>query len=186
MTETELVDEGVRLLREYLASGRNRTDLLKDIAEVIVELRSQCSLGDGRTDWGGRSTRYRYLMSGIYSSAGVVAKERDTLQAVLRYHVGNLLRERAPQDDLESVGLMLVSPKERLNNRRQLVTALAAAGGKVDGSDPVRILSYAEALLDVVDDVAVKGLGGGVAVGVALMLDGLEERVRVLRDLLND
>lgn len=183
-TETELVNDGVSLIRQYLDSGRQRTDLLKGIAEIVVELRSRCLLGDGRTDWSGRSSRYRHLAGDMYSRAGITRDERDTFQSVLRYHVGNLLRERAPRDDLELVGISLASPKERLNTRRQVITALAAAGGRVDGRDPVRVLGYVEALLDVVDDVAVKGLDGDDAAGVAVMLDGLEVRVRALRALL--
>lgn len=108
----DLVNHCIHLLRAY-AQDRS-THQLKALAPLIVELRSRHSLKNGLPDWSGRSPEYRADMHWIYAEARIPADQLDTVQAALRYHVGNLLRERASLLDLEAVGLKATSPKERL------------------------------------------------------------------------
>ena len=56
---------------------------------------------------------YRQVMAEIYEEAQV-PREADTFQAALRYHVGNLLRERADESELAAVGLTSRPRRTRL------------------------------------------------------------------------
>jgi hypothetical protein len=112
-----IIERSIRLLKDY---RRDRyTSQLKQLAELIVELRSRHTLRDGRTDWSGRSPAYRQDIGWIYRSAGIPEVELDTTEAAIRYHVGNLLRARAAGTELAAVGLKQTSPKERLDQARR-------------------------------------------------------------------
>ena len=50
-------------------------------------------------------------MGQIYEGAQMPRERQDTFQAALRYHVGNLLRERADESELAAVGLTTTSPR---------------------------------------------------------------------------
>lgn len=146
-----IVEEASALLGDYIRDGRTRTDLLKAVAALIVELRSRCTLDDGRADWGGRSLKYRTAMAEVYAGAKVDKAHLDTVQTALRYHVGNLLREKASADELDAAGLTAVSPRERLQTHRDVINALAATVASPETlkrPDLVRLLIHAEALLE--------------------------------------
>jgi len=176
-----LTEQAARLLGDYVQSGRTRADFLKACAAVIVDLRSHFKLEDGRTDWGGRSPAYRRAVHEIYLAAHVPTDRFDTVQAALRYHVGNLLRDRVPEDELAAVGLSGVSPKARLARNREVVSALSKSGsvGELTG-DPVRLLIYAEALLDHVGEDVLSGLPSAQKAAARLALEGLETRIAAL------
>lgn len=117
-TVPELIERSGKLLKQYANAVRG-TDLLYEIAPLVVELRSRFHLEDERTDWSGRSPGYRAAIREVYSLGEIPKESLDTVQAALRYHVGNLLRDRAPADELEGVGLIKLSPKKRLALRRE-------------------------------------------------------------------
>lgn len=178
-----LVSHSASLLAEYLDAGRTRTDLLKEIAEDVVELRSMHHLEDGQTDWSGRSPEYRRAVSELYRRARVPHEQLDTVQAALRYHVGNLLRQRATAEDLAGVGLSATSPKERLARQRAVVNALAAVedGGNIR-TDPPRLLAFAEVLVGLVDAKAVAALSVPALVASQMSLDTISAQAAVLLD----
>lgn len=179
-----LTDAVAAILGDYVQSGRERTDLLRLAAEKIVNLRQHFTLADGRVDWSGRSPKYRALMQEIYARAHVPADRYDTVQAALRYHVGNLLRETADKDDLASVGLTAVAPRERLARNRAVVAAIAETGKVGDiTSDPLRLITYAEALLDHVAPASLEALQGAERGAARHALEGLSGRVEELRPL---
>lgn len=75
---------------------------------------------DGAPDLAGRSYAYRQLVSGIYKDAGVTGySERDRIQSALRYHVGKLLREKYPPDQIVEAGLSPELPRERIERHRK-------------------------------------------------------------------
>ena len=150
-----LVDAAALDLGGYIQTGRQRTDLLKRAAGTIVELRQQFTLEDGRTDWSGRSPRYRAAIAQVYFRAHVPDDKLDTVQAALRYHVGNVLRERAEADELAAVGLSATSPKARIDRIRAVTVALANEGK----ADPLRLTEAAETLLGRVSPEALVALG---------------------------
>lgn len=176
-----LTDDAARLLGDYIASGRTRSDYLRACAAVIVEIRAHFILEDGRTDWGGRSPAYRKIIHDIYQRAHVPTDRYDTVQAALRYHVGNLLRDRVSADDLAAVGLSGVSPKQRLARTREVVSALSKSGEITElTGDPVRLLIYAEALLDHIAEDALDGLSAPEKAAGRIALEGLAARIKVL------
>lgn len=174
-TVEQLVDDGVELLSDYLAAPR--TDLLRQLASVVVDLRSRFSLDDGRPDWGGRSPDYRSYIADLYTRAGVPKDKLDTIQAAMRYHVGNLIRERAPKDELLAVGLTTTAPRDRNAATRDALHAIsAAAGGRTPSSDVDRLAVYAQALLDFIDDVAVRRLEAERAAVSRMALERVQTR----------
>ena len=120
----DIVDQAVPVLRRYLADPH--TADLRELAELVIKLRAEHTLEDGRKDWGGRSPAYRASMHDLYSRAQVPADKADTIQAAIRYHVGNLLRERTKGEELAAVGLSPVAPRTRLATRRKVLQAQAA------------------------------------------------------------
>lgn len=152
-TEQDLINEVAALLREYLRTNRTRTDLLKVMAPLIVEMRRRHTLEDGRTDWSGRSPAYRAAIGQVYALAKVPPEHMVTVQAAIRYHVGNVLRQTAERDELEGAGMSAASPRERLDRQRAFLNALAAAQSSTGAptGDAARLATYAEALLENVD-----------------------------------
>ena len=167
-----LVEQGVEILREYL--GTPETHYLKRLAPIIVALRGRHRLDDGRQDWSGRSPDYRRVISEMYAEAGVPKEKLDTVQAALRYHVGNLLREQAGEGELAAVGLTSVSPKERLQRNRDALNAqreLAAPR-----QDAARLSAYAQVLLDYIDESVLGELPPERLVATRLALEALQSR----------
>lgn len=171
-----LAERAVKILRAYLAD--HRTDRLRDLAEIVVELRGAHHLDDGRPDWGGRSAAYRQTMADVYARARVPEERLDTVQAALRYHVGNLLRERASADELEAVGLSPVAPKTRLANERAALAAQRALSAPPQ--DVARLTAYALALLRFVDPSKIPDLPPERAVASRLALEAAQERAQEL------
>lgn len=89
-------------------------------AEAIIRLRSLFDY-EGRTDWAGRSGPYRDLIERLYREAGVPSDSESNMQANLRYHLGNLLRQTAPPEDLQALGMSTEGPlgRERVARKQR-------------------------------------------------------------------
>lgn len=149
-TVKDLTQRGSALARRYGDASRDaRTGLLRELAEVIVELRSRFETEDGMTDWTGRTYGYREAVADIYKQSGLGSEDRKTMQNALRYHIGNVLRERAPDDELKALGLRRAAPSDRVREQRERLSALARLGSTSDlpKSDPVRLATAAEVIL---------------------------------------
>lgn len=183
LSTNRLIEEGVSLMTAYLETNRTRTDLLKQLAELIVELRSRHTLEDGTPDWSGRTPEYRQAISEIYRRGGVPESLNDTIQAALRYHVGNLLRNRAPQTELKHVGLTSTSPKERmLRQRRELTTLrdqdrVSRATGKKRRPDLLSALSVAQDLLYNYGPEDIRGLTAEDAKEARVFVEAINSEV---------
>ena len=151
-----LSTSAVALVRQWDRSEVSRTQTLRDLAEVVMALRSRFA-HRGLPDWAGRSWEYRSHMTAIYEAAQVPHASQVAIQSSLRYHVGNLLRDTLPASDLEAVGLKTESPKDRVADHRELLQAaadakltewglLGAEGVPVD-VDAVRMVSSATTIL---------------------------------------
>ncbi len=171
-----LVDDGVKVLRRYLES--HRTEDLKQLARIVVQLRGEHTLEDGRKDWSGRSPAYRQSMADLYTRARVPKEDLDTLQAALRYHVGNLLRERANGEELAAVGLSTVAPKKRLATARQAIQAQRRESAP--RQDVARLAAHAQALVEFVDEDAITTLPPERAVAARLALEAVQTRAAQL------
>ncbi len=176
----DIVDQAVPVLRRYLADPH--TSDLRELAELVIKLRAEHTLEDGRKDWGGRSPAYRASMHDLYSRAQVPADKADTIQAAIRYHVGNLLRERTKGEELAAVGLSPVAPRTRLANRRKRLQAQAATAAP--RQDVARLAAMAQALLEHIDPNAIPPLPGERAVASRLALEAVERRAHQLLGML--
>lgn len=117
-----LLAAGSGLLRAWHRGEGDRTEILRDLALIIVKLRSRFYTDTG-IDWAGRSWDYRQTVAQLYDDAGLNPEEMTTVQAALRYHVGNTLRDTVPAELLEAAGLKAKSPKERFRDSRAEMTA---------------------------------------------------------------
>jgi hypothetical protein len=120
----DLTSAGTGLIHFYTKLDETKTDVLRALAKVVVALRAHYRTPDGDVDWRGSSWDYRQTVGAMYVAAGIPPDSESNIQASLRYHVGNLLREVAPADQLAAVGLLTNSPKERMNNVRHATAAL--------------------------------------------------------------
>jgi hypothetical protein len=89
----------------------------KAAAAAIARLRSMVAF-DGRPDWRGASPEWKDLIQRLYRMAETPSDSSSAFQANLRYHVGNAVREIAPPEDLEALGLAKNSPLERARQSR--------------------------------------------------------------------
>lgn len=97
-------------------------------ADLAVELRGYFT-HDGMPDYAGKSYDLRAAMREIYGMAGLSATEGNAVKAILRYHVGNAIRETLDVETLEEYGLLPNDPRERQRMRR------AEGAAEVSASD---------------------------------------------------
>ncbi|WCN81767.1 hypothetical protein [Micromonospora sp. LH3U1] len=110
--------EIVRILRAARqTTGERRTILLRDLAEQMVDLREHYPTPSGDPDWTGRTGMYRYAVRELYAHASYSPEERKLTQTSTRYHVGNLVRARLPQETADALGLVRTSPQDRSRMR---------------------------------------------------------------------
>lgn len=145
----KLIDRITDTLRAYLEQGGTRTDLVRAAGNDVAKLRSLFTRNDA-PDWSGRSREYREAMSEVYSRLNVEGKRREALQFAVRFHAGNAIRAQAGADELESAGLGAVSPRDRIQRRRDAQAATAAAVGLQAGAAESlpKALAWASTLLE--------------------------------------
>lgn len=171
------------LLKKYRrAAPEDRTALLRQIAEILVDVRQHFGRADGTPDWKGRTHAYRQYVAGIYSDAGITGEEAATAQAAVRYHVGIVLRNRLDEGTLREYGLISRSPRERSQDRRAEKAAIvhAVTGREVHGG-ALLALSTAFTLLSRLDPEELAALAEREAGVADDTLADIERRVRSLR-----
>lgn len=143
----KLLDRIAATLREYL--DQPRTDLLRAAGADVADLRALFTRNDA-PDWSGRSREYRDAMTEIYNRLNVHGKDRENLQFNVRFHAGNVIRERADAGELEAAGLDTVSPRDRIQRKRDAALATAAAVGVRAGAAESlpRVMAWAATLLE--------------------------------------
>lgn len=110
----------MQLLRRYLAAPeKERTPVVRAIAEVLVEVRGSFRRPDNSPDWRGRTNAYQAWIAEAYGEAGIPADKRASLQSLVGYHLGSALRKQLDAETLEEYGLAPETPKDRSNNRRR-------------------------------------------------------------------
>lgn len=136
-------------------------------AEILVEARQHFTTADGESDLLGRSRGYRDWVGDVYAS--IPADERETVQAAIRYHVGNVARETLRGEDLAALGLSPLSPKERSKAQRDGKAALLSSIG---GGSPAYVVVAIRRLLDSVTSEA---LDSSTPEERRIAIDGLAE-----------
>jgi hypothetical protein len=110
--------------KSLTASTDERTALLRDAARLFVDARAHFYTREGEPDWLGRTYAYRTWVREVMSDAHVPSDTLTSLQASIRYHTGNILRERLDSDTLDDLGLQKSSPRERSVEKRLRDSAL--------------------------------------------------------------
>jgi len=122
-TQTSLADlkqQGQEFIIQWNALEYSKTETLRNLARVVVEIRSQFhNEKTGLPDWRGSTWEYRQFIAKMYEDAGIAPARISGVQSSLRYHVGNQLRKVVPSDELKDAGLTEVSPKERMMEKHQ-------------------------------------------------------------------
>lgn len=176
----DLQSQIATLLRAYTrAADADRTEVLREMSERVVDLRALFTNSDGASDWRGSSYAYRQALAEAYGMAGLPRDDVQTVQAAMRYHVGNILRERLDEDTLTSIGLRPVSPRERSVEKRETESAILAAfkGRALEGLPPLKALSSAKALAAGVESDAVRALTREERIVVRELVSGLRREV---------
>lgn len=129
---------GTDLLRAYTETDAKRTGILRDLAKCVVGIRAQTLTGDGKTpDWAGQSQAYRDTIREMYDGAGIPTDASANVQAALRYHIGEVLREVVSPGALTKAGLATKGPKDRARMRGETANPPAPAPtDSPDTSDP--------------------------------------------------
>lgn len=131
-------------LATWATEPTSKTVALKQLASLLVDLRSQYER-NGMPDWSGRSFQYRAHVSTIFDSSDLSEKQRKDVVGLLRYHVGNELRDRLTSDELESAGLKAESPKQRvLQAKGSYKTAETAVKRLSEAVDSLRAIPVEE------------------------------------------
>lgn len=171
------------LLKRYLrADETERTPILRAIAECFVDAREHFERPDGSPDWKGRTHAYRMWVRDTVTDAGVPKEEHATVQSAVRYHVGNVLRERLDEETREEYGLIQRSPRERSADRRESRTAILQALTSRDLSGGALMsLTAAHAVLNKVEPKDLDELEGHALTVADAALTELERKVRALR-----
>lgn len=155
----------VDTLRQLAAAPEdadNVTMLRRATAAAMLEARAHFITKDGSPDWSGRTYAYRELTREVFSEAGISREDAPTIQASIRYHSGNLIRQHVPEDELATAGFALQeSPRQRSAARRAERSEsirLVESGGPLDGEDLARAVLLAHSVLARVRRDAVRSL----------------------------
>jgi hypothetical protein len=113
-----LISASHKALKSFMGYETKRTAALKAFAETIVDLRSAIiDPKTGKADISGKTAVYKAAVAEVYAGVDIPADSADSVQASVRYHVGNVLRTRFKAEELTAVGLSAESPKDRLNRQ---------------------------------------------------------------------
>jgi len=127
---TKDIVEALHAIRDA-STEQEAVNARKRAAEGFVEAREHFVTEDGGPDWAAKTGAYRNFNSHTYKLAGLDPKVAQTLRASARYHVGNVLRDRLPAEELERLGLRQSRPRERMAEVRasQYETLKRVGGG---------------------------------------------------------
>lgn len=128
-----LIEIGAAIAGKIEATNTSLTSCYRDLATVIVQLRGQFAHPklEGLKDWKGQSPECREAVAKIYETAGIPSDSVSSIQSAIRYHIGNALREVAPAEALDKLGLDPRGPAERQNQRRASGVAAEQAPAEV-------------------------------------------------------
>lgn len=134
------------LRQAYKPGEQVDTDAMRQCAELVIDAREQFLTRDGDPDWRGQTYAYRQWYGDAFSLANVAPADTHRVQAALRYHVGNVLRERLDDEQLEALGLGTKSPRERSVDKRNREADVLRFfnGGPVltDGEDIRKVFDF--------------------------------------------
>lgn len=131
----EVTKRAISKLRRVRTGPRDeRTDTLREVAEAFVDARTFFYTKDAEVDWKGSTHAYRRWVREAFEKAGIPRDEASSLQAAIRYHAGNILRDRLDPQTLAELGLIAESPRERAAERRETTSGTSVL---FTGSGPI-------------------------------------------------
>jgi len=117
-----LIKEGARQLQEVMQLQGKQVELLRAVAETVVQLRLRMD------DIAGRSQEYRDAVSEMYQLAKIPPDSMSSVQAAVRYHISAVLREHVSAKELQKAGLQPYSSKDAKQAKRQSMLLLDISG----------------------------------------------------------
>lgn len=138
-TLAELQTAATAALRRYLE--KRETVDLKIVASRFIDAREHFYTREGEPDWLGRTYAYRRWVREVMSDAHVPGDDLSTVQAAVRYHSGNILRERLDAATLADLGLRSESPRERSIEKRERYSetlSLFAGGARIESAEEIQ------------------------------------------------
>lgn len=174
------------LLKKYVgANDAERTSILRELAIALVDARGEFHREDGSPDWKGRSYAYRVFVRELYDGVAFNKEQQNTIQAAVRYHIGQVLRDRLDDETLEAYDLLAKSPRERGAEQRagrsallQTLQGRESAGGALLG------LTGVSMVLQRIQGSDLSSLAANERELARVTLADLERRVRALRKAL--
>jgi hypothetical protein len=109
--------DAVAALRRYRQT--KGTAHLRAVGQAFVDAREHFFTRTGDPDWLGATHAYRLWTRECIGMASFPDSEVPKLQAAIRYHTGNALRDKLPPEDIADLGLRTVSPRERAVEKRE-------------------------------------------------------------------
>ncbi|OZV74756.1 hypothetical protein CA850_29705 [Micromonospora echinospora] len=156
----------LRALRRGEVSRERKTQLYREAAEATFALREHFDVGkDGKPepDWSGRSREYREFIRSLYVKTGYDRDDAKTVQTAIRFHVGNLVRDRLSPEVVEDLGLKPEHATDRMKDYRRVRSAVVATARESASSgnpDALRALAAAHVVLSKVSTAEVAALSG--------------------------
>ncbi|CCQ44650.1 putative uncharacterized domain protein [Pseudarthrobacter siccitolerans] len=119
--------------------------------------------------------------------ADVQQGELTTVQAAIRYHIGNIVRERMDADTIEGLGLRSSSPKQRSVEKRgrqsEVLNIFGNGGAEIADADEILVaVGMMEAALARMSVGAIAGMDAKTRKPIREALDSVCERLHVLGD----
>jgi hypothetical protein len=114
----EIQTSAISALKRYGdASKEERTTILRSTAELFISAREFIFNKDGEPDRTGITGPYRQWVREIMARAGIPNDQTSSVQAAIRYHSSNIMRERFDAEELEAMGLSPRSARDRSSDR---------------------------------------------------------------------
>ena len=155
---TDLTDEvRERIIQRLVNKGTNHalrwdedenTRDLEEFAYTLVTLREmfEYQSSEGSVpDYRGLTGEYRAAVGRIYDNLRLANMDVKRIRRSVPYHVGNIVRERATEHELEALGLTEVTPRDRARNYQRVkltsLERLAVHGDDYDESAAVALMA---------------------------------------------
>jgi hypothetical protein len=170
-------------LRRVGDDRERRTVTNRRLAELAFEMREHFLTEEGNPDLAGRTWKYRDHVRNLYRDAAFSEEEAKTAQSAVRYHLGNIARQRLDPEQLEDAGLSDTAPVVRGREAREGRSVLLRSIRAGEGPDPdiVKAITGALVLLQRADAKRVAALRGKELQLTRDALEALETRVAELR-----
>lgn len=184
LNETQLA--AIQALRNYKSGPEDaRTQHLRAVANAFIEAREHFYTPSGEPDWQGRTHAYRVWVRETMGLANIQKDELTTVQAAIRYHVGNIMRDRMDADTLASIGLTSSSPRERSVAKRaknsEVLTIFGNGGAQIE--DPAEIILAAQMMEAALARIPLESIAAMTPTdkkAVHAALEGAADRVNAL------